>query len=119
MLYSESLTQKCSKDHLIEAAESLGDKLVLGILHGAFDWNSHADTKRTQSEYGLIFRHSKRKKREHCESWGGAWNDGVDDGGAYDKDRRARARRYTTKCASVQMFNKRRGLELQERDRGW
>jgi hypothetical protein len=29
-------------DHLIEAAESLGDKLVLDILHGAFDWNSHA-----------------------------------------------------------------------------
>ena len=29
-------------DHLIEPAESLGDKLVLDILHGAFDWNSHA-----------------------------------------------------------------------------
>jgi hypothetical protein len=70
-----------------------------------------SDIKRTQSEYGLTFRHSKRKKREHCESWGGAWNDGVDDGGAYDKDRRARARRYTTNRASVRMFNKRRGLK--------
>jgi hypothetical protein len=29
-------------DLLIEAAESLGEKLVLGILHGVFDWNSHA-----------------------------------------------------------------------------
>jgi hypothetical protein len=29
------------------------------------------DIKRTQSEYGLTFRHSKRKKREHYESWGG------------------------------------------------
>ena len=31
-----------------------------------------------------------------------AWNDGVDDGGAYDKDHRARAKRYTTNRATFQ-----------------
>jgi hypothetical protein len=50
---------------------------------------------------------NRQKTKERGESWGGAWNGGVDDRGAYDEDRRA----YTTNRASVRMFNKRRGLE--------
>lgn len=64
-----------------------------------------------RNDHGVFFRWSKRKKRFIDESTGGEWNDGKDDGGRYDKDRRARARRYTINRASVRLFNKRRGLE--------
>ena len=44
-----------------------------------------------RNDHGVFFRWSKRKKRFIDESTGGEWNDGKDDGGRYDKDRRARA----------------------------
>jgi len=41
-------------DHLIETAESIGDKLVLDILHGAFDWNSHACSSLVLDNHKLV-----------------------------------------------------------------
>ena len=63
-------------DHLIEAAESLGDKLVLDILHGAFDWNSHACSSLVLDKPKLVAAMLEKgyvREAKALEVIGGAW----------------------------------------------
>jgi SAP domain len=60
------------------------------------------------AEKGFTIKESKRK-RKFLEGPDSGWNDGVDDGGAYDEDRRKRAKAYTTGRSSIRDHNSRAG----------
>lgn len=55
------------------------------------------------------FQWSKRKRKAGDLFGGGSWNDGIDDNGAADRDRRKRLVTFVTGRMNVRLLNQKRG----------